>query len=79
MSRVYLPIEFWSSVISALDSKIEALCDRGGYGEVKLTMKVHRGQVADIYFSDEIRARGILEQLKVKEEPREENKEKEEK
>lgn len=62
-NKLYLPVEFWTYVLSALDSKVELLSTNSGFGEVKLTLKIHRGTVTEVYFSDELRARGILEHV----------------
>lgn len=67
-SNLYLPVNFWVFILSALDAKTQNLCEQGGFGEIRLTLKVHRGKVAEIYFTDEMRARGIIEGYEAQEE-----------
>lgn len=63
MNNLYLPAKFWSTVLASLDAKTEVLCEQVGFGEVTLTLKVHRGKITEVYFADEMRVRGLLEKI----------------
>ena len=62
-SKLYLPVNFWSTILASLDSIIQALSESYGFGEVSLKLIIHRGKVTEIYFNDEIRIRGLVEQF----------------
>lgn len=61
--KLFLPADFWSSVLATLDMKAQVIAEDYGYGKLNLTLIFHRGKVSEIYFTDEIRVKGILEKL----------------
>ena len=60
-SQLYLPKEFWFSLLASLDAKVEAVSKTYGYGVIELKLVVHRGKVTDVYLHDEVRIRGVVE------------------
>ena len=62
LSKLFLPVNFWSTILASLDSKVQALSESYGFGEVSLKLIIHRGKVTEIYFNDEVRIRGLVEQ-----------------
>ena len=62
-STLFLPIEFWSSIISTVDAKVQTLSEAYGFGTITITFVVHRGKVSEIYFDDRIRLKGMLEKI----------------
>ena len=63
LSKLFLPVNFWSTILASLDSKVQALSESYGFGEVSLKLIIHRGKVTEIYFNDEVRIRGLVEQF----------------
>jgi hypothetical protein len=61
---LYLPIEFWSQLLSILDRKTQALCESGGYGKIDLRLVIQEGRVINIYFTDEVVAKELTNILK---------------
>ena len=60
-SNLYLPMAFWSSMLATLDLKIENLSKTYGFGQINLSLIIHNGKVTEIYLTDEVRIRGLLE------------------
>ena len=60
-TKLYLPVEFWLSLLASLDAKVEAVSKTYGYGVIELKLVIHRGKVTDVYLHDEVRIRGAVE------------------
>lgn len=58
---LYLPLAFWSEILVTLDKKTQTLSTNYGFGEVNLSLIVHRGKVIEVLFNDKIRVRGLAE------------------
>lgn len=61
--KLFLPVDFWSSILATLDMKAQTISEGYGYGKLGLTLIFHRGKVSEVYFTDEIRVKGILEKF----------------
>lgn len=61
---LYLPIEFWSQLLSILDRKAQSFCEAGGYGKIDLRLVIQDGRVVNIYFTDEVVAKELTNILK---------------
>lgn len=61
-TNLYLPVKFWSTVLASLDSKVQGVCESYGFGIINLRIVIHNKRVSDIYFNDEVRIRGLVEQ-----------------
>ena len=62
-TNLYLPMSFWSSILATLDMKIENLSKTYGFGQINLSLIVHNGKVSEIYLTDEVRIRGMVEKF----------------
>lgn len=47
-------LTFWSSILIVLDKKLQSLEENYGFGEIGLTIVVHRGEMAKIIWQDKI-------------------------
>ena len=59
--ELYVPASFWLEILSHMDRKIRALCEEFGYGEIGLTIRVHKEKIMEVKFTDEVRIRGLVE------------------
>jgi len=55
------PINFWSSVLLTLDRKLSTMEEIHGFGEINLTLTVHRGKLTKIMWSDKIFDNDLVE------------------
>ena len=53
-TSLYKSIGFWSTILLTLDKKLQHLSEQYGYGEINLTLAVHRGKVTRIIWNDKI-------------------------
>lgn len=57
-ARLYMSVEFWSSVMSALDGKIESVSEKTGHGNIEVKFVIQDGRVSQVVFGEETRMRG---------------------
>lgn len=57
--NLFLPIEKWSEILMTIDKKIELVCTRYGYGKVNISFVIHKGNIMEINYIDEVSVRGI--------------------
>lgn len=57
--QTYMPIGFWSGVVSQMDSQIKNMALTSGYGEVSARVIVQSGTVVDVVYGQENRIRQI--------------------
>lgn len=57
--QTYMPIGFWSGVISQMDGQIKNMALTSGYGEVSARIVVQGGTVVDVVYGQENRVRQI--------------------
>ena len=60
---LYLPTEFWTSVMIQMDEKIRIVARDFGYGKLSLTLPVYNGKLTDVIFTDEIRIKGLIDRI----------------
>ena len=53
----YLPMEFWSQIITTLDKKTRDVANVYGYGKISTTFTIYNGKIKDVVFNDEVRVR----------------------
>lgn len=58
-----LPLSFWLEVISYLDKRIDTLHNSSGHGELQVTLKMFKGRITEVNFSEDIRVRGLIEKI----------------
>jgi hypothetical protein len=47
-AELFLPIAFWSEVVVQLDNRIENILTKSGFGEVTMTVKIHKEKVFEM-------------------------------
>ena len=57
--KPYLPVEFWSQIITTLDKKTRDISKVYGYGKISTTFTIYNGKIKDVVFNDEVRIRNI--------------------
>lgn len=55
--RLFGGITYWSKILVTLDSKLEMICQKYGYGEIGLTIIIHNGKIMYTLFKDEIKVK----------------------
>ena len=65
--KLFLPITFWTEIVTTLDRKIETLCEVYGYGKISLGVTIKEGTVQSVSFNDDVTVRGLVEKAKMKE------------
>lgn len=68
-TRLYLPGDFWFSLLASLDAKVENVSKTYGFGIIQLKLVVHRGKVTDVYLNDEVRIKGVVEKEEIFDKP----------
>ena len=53
----FMPMAFWSQMVTTLDQKTESISKIYGYGKITMEFVVFNGKVKDIVFNDEVRIR----------------------
>lgn len=53
----YMPIGFWSEVVSQMDSSVKNMALTQGFGEVSAKVVIKRGMVMDVVYGQENRVR----------------------
>jgi hypothetical protein len=53
----FMPMPFWTQLVSTLDQKTESISKIYGYGKITMEFVVFNGKVKDIVFNDEVRIR----------------------
>lgn len=58
---LHLPVEFWGHLVRMLDYKSREIGQLYGYGKVNLTLKIHQGKVTDVFISDSVQLKNMIE------------------
>lgn len=61
--ELYLPIAFWAELLATLDRKVQLLSRLEGFGEVTVSIIVHRGKVTEVMYLDKTRNRNLAEKV----------------
>jgi len=56
-ATTFMPMAFWSQMVTTLDQKTESISKIYGYGKITMEFVVFNGKVKDIVFNDEVRIR----------------------
>lgn len=57
--ELFIPIDFWSKILTSLDQKVQAVAFNYGWGKVNMTLVVQGGKISQVIFNDEIRISGL--------------------
>lgn len=60
-TTLHKSLGFWSSVLLIFDKKIQTLEEVHGYGEISLTVTVHRGKVNKVTWNDKFYSNDLVE------------------
>lgn len=55
--NLFMPIEWWSDVVKAMDGKIKLISENYGFGSITFEATIIKGRVKDLVFKDKIRVR----------------------
>lgn len=61
IDTLYLPLNFWLSIIAILDKKVELALLGSGHGIITMTIKMHKNKIHEVSFGEEMRIREIVE------------------
>lgn len=62
--NLFLPLSFWSEIMVHLDKKVETVIKHYGYGKIGMQIKIHKSEIIEVAFSDDISVRGLVEKAR---------------
>lgn len=62
-SPLFVSLTFWLEVIAYLDKRVEMLSNSSGHGQLQVTLKMFKGHITEVNFSEDVRVRGLIEKI----------------